>query len=324
MQHPLTNDTMLLIPITSFDGSVLTFDFPALHIGVAEYQEGPTGCTVFSFPDGVDATVDLRGGSYGTFLSNELQYGDGWLHAICFAGGSAYGLEACAGVGAELFAARGYSTKQIALVAGAVIYDFGKRENVIYPDKALGRIALRTARSGSFPLGPHGAGCSANVGKGFDRTDGESAGQGGAFRQVGPTKVAVFTVVNAKGAIVNRQGRVVRGHLDQKTGERYQIQENLEQRRIALEQTPFLQENTTLTLVVTNQKLVGYTLRQMARQVHTSMARAIQPFQTVTDGDVLFAVTTNEVENALLDGMALGVVASELAWDAVLSSFQPG
>ena len=50
------------------------------------------------------------------------------------------------------------------------------------------------------------------------------------------------------------------------------------------------------------------------------MARAIQPFHALEDGDVLFAVSTAEVESdPLLDTTALGVVASELAWDAVLS-----
>jgi hypothetical protein len=37
---------------------------------------------------------------------------------------------------------------------------------------------------------------------------------------------------------------------------------------------------------------------------------------------VLYAVTTGEVENADLDPVALGVLASELAWDAVLSVVQ--
>ena len=46
------------------------------------------------------------------------------------------------------------------------------------------------------------------------------------------------------------------------------------------------------------------------------MARAIQPFHTLYDGDVLFAVTTGEVENPGLNEVALGVIASELAWDA--------
>ncbi len=38
MHAPLTNDTMQLVPITSFDEHVLPFDFPVLHVGVAEYQ----------------------------------------------------------------------------------------------------------------------------------------------------------------------------------------------------------------------------------------------------------------------------------------------
>ena len=35
-------------------------------------------------------------------------------------------------------------------------------------------------------------------------------------------------------------------------------------------------------------------LQRLAVQVHTSIARAIQPFSTVEDGDTLFAVSTQE------------------------------
>jgi L-aminopeptidase/D-esterase-like protein len=58
--------------------------------------------------------------------------------------------------------------------------------------------------------------------------------------------------------------------------------------------------------------------------VHASMARAIHPFHALVDGDVLFAVTTNELESPLLEPIALGVVASELAWDAVLRAVEVG
>ena len=52
------------------------------------------------------------------------------------------------------------------------------------------------------------------------------------------------------------------------------------------------------------------------------MARAIQPFHALGDGDVLFAVSTGEVDSdPVLDTTALGIVASELAWDAVLTSY---
>ena len=286
----------------------LTFDFPGLRIGVAEYEDGPTGCTVFHFAGGAMLERDVRGGSPGTF--GDLD----WVDAICLAGGSLYGLEACTGVAAELFEQRGHDTgwTAIADVTGAIIFDFGPRDSAVYPDKELGRAALRAAQEGVFPLGRRGAGRSATVGKTFGFEHAEPGGQGGAFRRVGPTRIAVFTVVNAVGAIVDRDGIVVRGHLDHPTGARRALVEGIEARVTG--------GNTTLTVVATNQKLDRWLLRQLARQVHTSMARAIHPFHALTDGDVLFAATTNEVANDELDSLAFGVLASELAWDAVLAA----
>ena len=80
--------------------------------------------------------------------------------------------------------------------------------------------------------------------------------------------------------------------------------------------------NTTLTLVATNQKLDHYILEQLSRHVHSSMARAIYPFHTTDDGDILFAASTNEVENPDLNHFVLSHLASELAWEAVLGSFR--
>ncbi|HMA38316.1 MAG TPA: P1 family peptidase, partial [Chloroflexia bacterium] len=188
------------------------------------------------------------------------------------------------------------------------------------PDKALGRAALATARPGWFPLGAHGAGCSATVGKGLGLPGGEPGGQGAAFRQVGATRLAVFTVVNAVGAIVDRAGQVVRGNRDPATGTRRHLRPGLEARLAGGDAPPRLGGNTTLTVAVTNQRLDQRALRQWGRQVHSSMARAIQPFHTAADGDILYAVTTEEVDNPTLDALALGVLASELAWDAVLRS----
>ena len=129
-------------------------------------------------------------------------------------------------------------------------------------------------------------------------------------------RVAQFYAI---GAIVNRQGQVVRGHVDAKTGRRHHSIDDLERRLANPEGLNPPQGNTTLTVVVTNQKVETRSLKQLAKQVHTSMGRAIQPFQTIFDGDTLYAVTTNEVENPALPEIALGVVASEVVWDAVLS-----
>src|SRR5262249_54047933 len=148
----------------------------------------------------------------------------------------------------------------IALVRGAIIYDYPPRKNAIYPDKVLGRAAMKSAQPGAFPLGPHGAGCSATVGKGFDYNQGESAGQGGAFRRAGPTKIAVSSVVNAIGGILNRQGQVVRGLLDRKTGRRVSIVADLEHRLASPEAPKAGPGNTTLTAVITNQKMGSFEL----------------------------------------------------------------
>jgi len=313
----LSNDTAELRPRTSFDGPELRFDFPGLEIGAAEYDEGPTGCTVFSFGDAAQLAIDVRGGSPATSGAHlDL------VHAICLAGGSLYGLEAAAGVAAELLAAREYRTGwlEIPLVAGAIVFDWGRRDNAVYPDKELGRAALQSARPGVFPVGRRGAGRSATAGKVFAYEEGEPAGQGGAFRQVGETRLAVFTVVNAIGAIVDRDGNVVRGHFDPATGLRRQLVPGVEQRLAGGTAVRPPPGNTTLTVVVTNLRLEQRQLRTLGRQVHASMARAIQPFHALEDGDVLFAVSTGAVESdPLLDTTALGVVASELAWDAVLS-----
>ena len=312
----LTNDTANLVPRVEFEGPALEFDFPGLEIGVAEYEEGPTGCTVFHFPDGASVATDVRGGSPGVIGGYE------WVRAICFGGGSLYGLEAAAGVAAELFARGGYKTDWLSIVpvSGAIIFDYRPRANAVYADKELGRAAVRAARPDVFPLGARGAGRSATVGKTFALERGEPAGQGGAFRTVGPTRIGVFTVVNAFGAVVDRDGTVVRGHLDAGGTTRLPLVPELE-RRIAEGEAPtFHPGNTTLTLLVTNQQLERRALQQVGRQVHASMSRAIQPFHSLVDGDVLYTATTNEVDNPLLDSVTLGVFASELAWDAVLSA----
>jgi L-aminopeptidase/D-esterase-like protein len=292
----------------------LEFDFPGLEIGVAEYAEGPTGCTVIHFPKVASMQIDVRGGSPG--INGEYLT---VINAICLAGGSLYGLEASTGVAAELFAKRGYSTKwmDIALVSGAIIFDYGRRQNAIYPDKELGRAAVRALRPGVFPMGAHGAGCSATAGHGETA---ELSGQGAAFRALGKTRVAVFTVVNAYGAIVDRTGNVVRGNRDAK-GARQHAADIVTAIGAYSPPTEPRTRNTTLTVVATDQRLDPLQLRSVARQVHTSMARAIQPFHSRWDGDILYACSTQAVEDPGLDEVSLGVVASELAWDAVLACY---
>lgn len=61
------------VPVTTIDGLALSFDFPAVRIGVAEYDEGPTGATVFHFAKPVLAAVDVRGGAPATINTDTLR-----------------------------------------------------------------------------------------------------------------------------------------------------------------------------------------------------------------------------------------------------------
>ena len=299
MSGPPTNDLVHPVPRTELPGGrVLEFEFPGLEIGVAEYDEGPTGCTVFSFGKRASVSIDVRGGSPDVSAAHREV-----IEVVCFAGGSLYGLEASAGAAAEFFAKRGYSTKwtDIALVSGAILFDYGRRPNAIYPDKDLGRAAVRAMRPGWFPMGARGAGRSAKASHGEGA---ELTGQGGAYRESGPTKILAFVVVNAYGCIVDRSGKIVRGKPAGPVQGR------------SPEST-----NTTLSLVVTNQKLDHLQLRSIGRQVHSSMARGIQPFHARWDGDANYTVSTQQVANPALDEVTLGELASEAMWDAILQSY---
>ncbi|MGE3074153.1 MAG: P1 family peptidase [Dehalococcoidia bacterium] len=310
---PQSNDGLTLTPVTPPAARTLEFSLPGLSIGYAEYEEGPTGCTVFLFDRGWLMSIDERGGLVGT------TGGYDWGHALCFAGGSLLGLEASTGVVAELWARKEHSTDHIPLVNGAIVWDYVFRQNTIYPDKALGRAATAAAIPGVVPLGQRGAGRSVTVGK--VKFPAERGGQGAAFREMAGVKFLVVTVVNAVGGIVNREGQVVRGNLDPATGIRHRAFDILAPRRSGSGGPPAPTQNTTLTLVATDAKLTARQLTQFGRQVHTSMSRAIDPFHTSTDGDVLYAVTSNQVQaTATPDG--LGIIASEVAWDAVLACYE--
>lgn len=278
----------------------LEFSFPGILIGEAINPKGPTGVTVFHFPSGVTAAADIRGGSVG---STGAEFG--FLHALFFSGGSLFGLEVAGGIRGELLQKAGNQVRwdTVPLVAGAIIWDYNNRETPTYPDQALGRAALRSARAGHFTQGRAGAGIFAAV------------GQGGAYRRVGDLTIAVFTVVNSLGRVVSRNGQIL-------THDGESAVVALERKLRAADKTPGDQagnvtQHTTLTLVAVNAS--NLRLDQLARQVHTSMSRAIQPFHTEFDGDILWAVSTGAIETGL-NTTEVGILASELAWDAVLSS----
>lgn len=318
--------------------SILRFDFEGMHIGTAVNEEGPTGTTVFYFPRGVMGAADIRGGATGTLNAHVVNrgYESKMIDAVVFSGGSWYGLSAATGVanGIKDMNSREGNVNQIAGVLGGIIYDVGgRRYSRATPDDQLGREALLSAKPNSFPLGAHGAGRFAMQGSYYfanvkDRekqfASWPHSGQGAAFAQIGETKIAVFTVVNALGAIVDRNGQLVRCYRNSDDADCISISKLISDTELIKDLRNDTNDgptnNTTLTLVVTNKQMPYWALQRLAVQVHTSMGRAIQPFSTQHDGDVLYAVTTAEVDDPGTDPMSLTMAASELAWDAVLNS----
>jgi len=327
-------DQNALVPDTSINGPAVTFDWPAIEVGVGSYEKGPTGLTVIRFPKRASLVVDSRGGAPGTVNTDALRlgYSRPSIDAVVFSGGSAYGEEAITAIATGLKDAgiRSGYWGNIAFVAGAIIYDFGgRRLNEVYPDKRLAQAALQATRPGVFPLGAQGAGRMAMQGGFFGC--GAHSGQGGAFRQVGPVKIAAFAVVNASGAVTDRDGRLVSCNKLASWGGLTRTSELLQHIPASLrgdwvapaaqaEQDTPSTKNTTVSLIVTNQKLDYAGLQRLAIQVHTSMARAIQPFSTAADGDTLYAASTQEVDSRDISPEVLATLGGEVMWDAVLAS----
>ena len=330
-EDTISNDQSNLRPIINEGGKELIMNWPMLRIGTAEYKEGPTGVTVFRFGRKVLMAYDVRGEPI-TANTEYLRLGreTPLYEAVVFSGGSAYGLESTTAVGTAMKDDRLRSGKMgdVALVTGAIIYDLGDRRlNEVYPDKRLAQAAFRAATDSVFRVGSAGAGRMAQTGWFFGLN--APSGQGGAYYEKGDLKIACFTINNAAGVVTDRKGQIMAGYFDPSGPVMRDTAGLLEIVRaggVTSTFEPKASQNTTISLVVVNQKLSFGDLQRLATQVHTSMSRGLQPYATQWDGDVLFAVSTGEVDLPQ-DEKERGAViawlpamASELMWDAILSS----
>lgn len=311
---------------------LLKFDFSDFQVASVENRAGPTGVTLFYFPKGAQAAVDIRGGSVGTFFTQEkMKQGEAWIDGVAFAGGGILGLEAVAGAISSLFTQRQQNAfSQMPLISGGVIFDYTPRGNYIYPDKTLGQQAFSALRTGEFKIGKFGAGASATVGKLFGQY--VSAGQGAAFAQWGDTKIAVFTVVNAVGVILNEKGDIIHGLAEPLSMTDYV---NKAGKLLARNEAINFDTagNTTLTIVITNQKLAPRHLQQLGRTVHHALSQVIYPYASILDGDMVYTISTGSVESDLYSpganietdlnlkqiylGLTAGALAKQAVWSAV-------
>ncbi len=309
--------------------NVMKFDFPQFEVGTAEYPQGPTGCTVFNFPNGALAAIDVRGGAAAVREQSSIEEGNTWgtIDALVLAGGSTYGLEAASGVMREILKARGNSVHftQIPSVPAAIVYDFTGRDNAIFPDIALGAAAFKAKKKNEVNVGQAGAGRFVSVGKFFGKEFAEKSGQGAAFYEDQGIKIFALSVVNAVGNIIAENGSVLAGSKDPESGKRMSIPEELTKGRAS----PFgdvYAGNTTISILITNAKLDRGELKRLGVMTHTGMARSIEPFHTPSDGDTLFIVSTyagEQNDNVKSPNISkLGTIAAKIMQDAVRSAIE--
>jgi len=275
--------------------------------------DAATGCTVVLAPDGSVAAGEVRGGGPGTRESDLLSpaaHAPG-VQAVCFAGGSAYGLAACDGVVGWLEErGRGYQTPAgiVPLVAGAIVYDLLLGDPRARPGPDAGRAACEAA--GRRPgRGSVGAGTGCAVGRVLGPDGSTKGGVGLAADRIGDAAVAALAVVNAVGEVVAEDGSVLAGAW----------RDGAYRRTVELVKAGFgppssARESTTLVCVMTDARLTKTEAWLVARAATAGVARAVQPSATAWDGDLVHCVASGRAD---ADPFAISALAAEVTAQAI-------
>ena len=292
---------------------------PGVMLGNAQDLNAATGCTVIICPEGAVAGVDVRGGAPGT-RETDLLKPENYIekiHAVLLAGGSAYGLDAAAGVMQYLEKAGiGFDAgvARVPIVAGAVLFDLPCGDAGVRPDKAMGYAACIAAARGDFSTGSAGAGTGATVGKVFGMEYAMKGGLGTYCVKMGNLILGAVVAVNCLGDVVNPEnGSILAGARRKDTGEFLNSEQGL--LRKAETAANSFAGNTTIGVVLTNAGLTKAQATKVASMAHDGFARTMRPSHTMLDGDTIFTLSTGTVR---ADISAVGALATDVMAKAVL------
>ena len=285
-----------------------------------------TGCTVFICRDGAVGGVDVRGGSPGTRETDLMRpmHRVDKVHGVLLSGGSAFGLEAAAGVVnylADLGIGFQAGPAVVPIVPAAILFDLNVINPRVRPGPAQGLAACRAAGSGPLEEGSVGAGTGATAAKSMGPDAAVKSGFGTASLTLpdGAT-VAAAVAVNAYGGIYDhRSGRLLAGpRRDDGSGFHDPVEVMLagEAWRPGLPMT-----NTTIGVVATDAALTREEANYLAMVSHDGLALTIRPCHTMYDGDTMFALSTGRFPGQV-DVCRLGVAAVEVTAQAVLKAMQ--
>jgi D-aminopeptidase len=276
----------------------LITDVAGIRVGQAQDTRLASGVTAIIFDAPAAASVDVRGGAPGSRETDLLEPHRTVqrIDAVVLSGGSAFGLDAAAGVQACLREQRrGFAIGEVRvpIVCAAALFDLtnggDKNWGRFSPYRDLGHVAA-SAAGPMFQLGTAGAGFGATT---VNYKGG--IGSASAMTTQGYT-VGALVAVNACGSAVVGSGP----HFWAAPFERQHEFGGLGF-PATIPPTALLPlckgsagTNTTIALVATDADCTKAQLKQIASMAHDGMARAIYPAHTTLDGDTIFAAATGQ------------------------------
>ncbi|MGA2714587.1 MAG: P1 family peptidase [Bryobacteraceae bacterium] len=294
-------------------------DVPGVLVGHATDSVALTGCTAILCGTDAVGGVDIRGSATGSCELDTLHPGHVApnVHAIVLSGGSAFGLETTCGV-RNLLEKRGIGfnagVARVPIVPGAILFDLGIGSAHMRPTREMGEKAAMAANDGPVAEGNVGAGTGATVGKIFGMKQAMKSGIGSASLTLGSgVMVAALIAVNALGDVIDpANGHIVAGA--RKSVSSREFANSAAAMRHGLNPSGG-GGHTVLAVVATNARLDRVQTNKLAALASLGVARTISPVNTMSDGDITFAISLGK-ERASVD--EVGVAAAEAMAKAVL------
>jgi L-aminopeptidase/D-esterase-like protein len=271
-------------------------DFSALNalVGHATDTAGGTGLTIVRGNEAFRGAVSVVGRATGTRELQALEPSSlaDRVDAVMLTGGSAYGLNAAAGVMRwHEERKRGFPIGPgvVPIVPAAVIFDLGPCGRFdARPTAEMAIAACDDARATGIAEGSVGAGTGATVGKAAGIERAMKGGVGCFTLEMGGVSCGAVAVVNAFGDVRSAEGVIIAGARE---GDSFMDSSQLIAKGLtAARRADATMQNTSIAVVVTSVPMSRLALNALARAATAALFRRITPTGTQYDGDIVFAL----------------------------------